>query len=80
MPNARLIKYLNVGAEFIKVAEENLGKYLNNLWSLNVCFFKKKEHKVRKHKKISLHYNLTLVHQNKTIENQKAGDKLGKHL
>lgn len=42
LPNARWMKCLNIGEEFIKIAEENLDKYLNNLQSINVCFFKKK--------------------------------------
>lgn len=38
LPNVSLIKYLNVEEELIKEAGENLGKYLNNLQSINVFF------------------------------------------
>lgn len=77
LPNARWIKYLNVEKEFIKVAEENTGKYLNNLASIKCFFFLKNT--VRNHKNfITLKFNS--VHQNNTTENQKANDKLEKHL
>lgn len=41
LPNARWIKYLNVGKELIKVAQGNIGKYLNNLKNTK-CVFKKR--------------------------------------
>ena len=44
LSNARWIKYLNVEKEFIRVAEENIGKYLNNIRSTKcVCVFKKEQ-------------------------------------